>query len=368
MERRVRLQATPPLRTVEVGGDDASRRSRVTGHIAALVGSPPGVVLTGSCTAALEAVATVLALRPGDEVVVPAFTFPTTATAFLGRGASVRFADVRPDTLTIDPADVAEKVGPRTRAVVVMHYAGVGADVTGLRAAVGADVDIVEDAAHGIFGAVDGRPLGTLGRFGALSFHRTKNLSSSDGGALVVNDPDDLDRVDVAVDKGTNRVAFDQGRTPSYEWSGPGSSARMPDPCVAVLEADLDEVGPRQRRRAEVWDRYAEALGPWAEEAGAGLPVVPAGRQHPAHLFFVVLPRGRDRDAFVAHCRRAGVEVARHFGSLPASAYGRGLADPADACPVAGDLAGRLVRLPLHHQVSDADVDHVVEVVTAGVG
>jgi len=335
------------------------------GRLADVVQRPAGLLLTNSCSAAIEAAATVLDLRPGDEVVVPAYTFPTTATPFLARGATLRFADARPDTGNIYVDDVESKLGPRTRAVVCMHYAGIGADV-GRLVELGEQwgFDLVEDAAHGVFASIDGVPLGRSGRFGCLSFHRTKNVSTIEGGALLVNRPLDVARATIAVDKGTDRAEFDSGRKEFYEWAGPGSALRMSEPAVQLLAPAIVHAEEVQPRRMDVWSRLADELRPWAAQVGASLPVVPAGRRHPAHLFYVLVPDGADRDAFVDRCRELGVGAARHFGSLPQSAYGRTLVRPGDECPVASDFAARVVRLPVHGQMTDTDVDRVLEVVT----
>ena len=363
--------------TVRLNASDASTaapgdptvRERTRSRLAEVLDRPPGVELTTSCTHALEAAAVVLGIGPGDEVIVPAFTFPSTANAFLLRGARVRFADVRPDTANLDPVGVKDRITDRTRVIVPVHYAGVAADPVAITTlAADADCDVVEDAAHGLFGSFDGTPLGRLGRLGCLSFHRTKNLSTVEGGALVVNDPELLDAVEVVVDKGTNRGSFDRGEVAAYEWTGVGSGWRMPDPSVRLLGDQLDRAGAIQDRRRLVWDRYATDLAPWADRVGATLPTVPAGVRHPAHLFWIALPDALPRTRFVAHCASAGVEVAQHYGSLPDSRFGRTIRHPDDVCPVASDLAGRLVRLPIHHELSDADVDRVLEAVLSSPG
>ena len=362
---RLHAPAVPHGLTVG-GGDDAEVFAAATAGLAALLDDPPAVFLTGSCTAALELAAAALDMTPGDEVVVPAFTFPTAASAFVARGARVRFADADPSTGNVDPADVLRCVGPRTRAVVAMHYAGIAADlepvVPHLR---GAGIELIEDAAQGLFASLDGSPLGTLGRFGAISFHRTKNVSTIDGGALVVNDPADVDRTRMLLDKGTDRQAFEDGSVPAYQWQGLGSAWRMHEAAVHLLAAELDRAAAGQACRHQVWDRYVEALAPWAAARSVGLPVVGPGRAHPAHLFWLSLPAAADRPAFIEHCRAAGVQSAWHYGSLPTSTFGRSIAHPDDTCPNALDLAARLVRIPLHQALSDADVERVIEAVTA---
>ena len=226
--------------------------------------------------------------------------------------------------------------------------------------------DVIEDAAHGLFGSLDGTPLGRFGRLGAISFHRTKNVSTLEGGAIVVNDGDLIDPVRWAIDKGTNRVEFDQRRVTSYEWVGPGSSWRMPDPAVALLSRRLATSEETQRRRHHAWDRYSVELSSWAETHGVRLPSVRDGVEHPAHLFWMVLPEGLPRERFVAHCAAQGVQTARHYGSLPASRYGSRIRHPDDECPYSAQLEDRLVRIPLHHELDDDHLDRVVAaVVTA---
>lgn len=370
--RRIRLNGDLDVGPLVVPADAeaaAVERRAATATLSELLGDPPLVVLTSSCTHALEASATALAIGPGDEVVVPAYTFPSSANAFLLRGATVRFADVEPDTLDVSAATVGAVVGERTRAVVVVHYAGVAADVDGI-AAVAAPhgAAVVEDAAHGLFGSWNGRPLGRLGQLGCLSFHRTKNIATGEGGALVVNDPALVDDVLVAVDKGTDRQRFERGEVPRYDWTGPGSGWRMADPLLPLLRAQLARRDDIQARRHAVWDRYAEELADWADAVGARLPVVPEGAAHPAHIFHVVLPDAAAGASFAGHCHAAGVEAVAHYGSLPDSPYGRAIAHPDDRCPVAGDLAARLVRLPLHAGLVPGDVDRVVEVVRGWAG
>jgi dTDP-4-amino-4,6-dideoxygalactose transaminase len=364
-EETVRLHARHTDRSMTIGSELLDSRSVATSTLAALLDDPPAVELTSSCTHALELAMTVLGVAQGDEVVVPAFAFPSVANAAVLRGATVRFADIDPLTGNIDVESVMARTNGRTRAVVCVHYGGVACDLTALsRLESDEGWSLVEDAAHSLFASYQGKPLGRFGRLGCLSFHRTKNISSLDGGAVVVNDPELIEPVLVALDKGTNRVDFDEGRVTSYEWSGPGSAWRMPDHASGVLVTQLAEREHIQRRRADIWQTYAGELATWAEATGARLPTVPEGALHPAHLFWVALPTAADRERLIDWCRDRRIEVARHYGSLPDSAYGRRVADPRDRCPAAADLAERLVRLPLHHQLSNEHVDRVLSAVT----
>lgn len=340
-------------------------RTAVTALLAELLDHPAGVELTSSCTHALEAAALLLAIAPGDEVVVPAFTFPSTANAFLLRGATIRFADVDPATGNIDPDSVAARTTRRTRAVVCVHYGGVACDLDALaEQSSRRGWDLVEDAAQALFGSYDGRPLGRFGRVSCFSFHRTKNIACGEGGALVVNDPELVAPMEVLLDKGTNRAQFEAGRVDAYEWCGTGSAWRLPASAVPVLEAELAQRSAIQARRHAIWDRYRSGLDEWASTVGARLPTVPEPAAHPAHLFWLVLPPSLPRDRFIAACARRGVQVARHYGSLPESRFGRLVARPEDRCPGAAELAERLVRIPLHHRMGVEDVEHVIETVT----
>jgi dTDP-4-amino-4,6-dideoxygalactose transaminase len=356
----VALRAPDPR---AVGWHAAADRS--VAAIAELLDQPPVLLLTGSCTQALEASAAALQVGPGDEVIVPAYSFPSTANPFVQRGATLRFADADLRTGNVSAAEIHRCITERTRAVVVMHYGGVACEMDEVvELCRERGLPLIEDAAHSLFAGYRGTPLGRFGTFGAFSFHRTKNVSAFDGGALVVNDRALLDDVSSALDKGTNRAAFDRGEVDAYEWVAQGSAGRLSAPLAPLLEADLAAAPDRQRRRHEIWSTYADALRGWADELGASLPAVPDGCEHSAHLFWVMLPPPLERRSLVDHCASRGVEVARHFGSLPDSRFGRSIRDPRDRCPNAGELAERLVRLPLHHDLSDDDVTRVLDAVT----
>lgn len=363
----VRLHA-PPSEEITVGCDTATAdllREEATDVLAGLLDGPPAVELTSSCTHALEAAATVLDIREGDEVIVPAFAFPSVANPFGIRGASLRFADCDPATGNITTQEVRRCATERTRAVVCMHYGGVACDVDSLVPLCrDAGWHLIEDAAHGLFGSRSGTPLGRFGTLGAFSFHRTKNISCGDGGALVVNDEALLDRVAVALDKGTNRAAYARGSVAAYEWSGLGSAWRMPDALVPLLAGQLGQHVGIQAARHRIWDVYASELTDWARATGTRLPTVHEGVEHPAHLFWLLLPVHLRRHDFVSHCAERGIEVARHFGSLPRSTFGALAADPADVCPTAGLFGDQLVRLPLHPALSERDVERVLDAVT----
>lgn len=374
-------RAVPIGREVElVGASMASGRMSALGpytaQVAELLAAETGaaeVLLTTSCTAALELAALLLDLEPGDAVVVPSFTFSTSALAFARAGAAILFADIEPTTLGIDPASVATLLGRaadaglRVRAVVAVHYAGVGCRVDDLLGVLAGhpDVALVEDNAHGLFGAVGERPLGSFGRFATQSFHDTKNFSCGEGGALLLNDPADLDRARVLHEKGTNRRAFMLGQVDKYTWVDTGSSFGLSDALAAFLLGQLEQRASVQERRRALAERYAAALAPHADELGLTLPVTPPGHTSAAHLFHVLLPTREIRDGVLARMHEEQVNAVFHYVPLHDSVAGRRFAGLESACPVSVDVSGRLLRLPFFTTLPEAEADRVVEVFLA---
>jgi dTDP-4-amino-4,6-dideoxygalactose transaminase len=324
----------------------------------------PRVLLTTSCTHALEMCALLLDLAPGDEVIVPSFTFVSTANAFALRGARPVFADVRPDTLNLDESRLPELIGPRTRAIVAVHYAGVGCEMEAILALAGRHgIAVVEDNAHGLFGKRGGGKLGTFGCLATLSFHETKNVTCGEGGALIVNDAAYLERAEVVRQKGTNRSQFFRGIVDKYSWVDLGSSYLPSDLLAAFLLAQLEARERIQAARRRLWERYDRELAGWAAANGARLPVVPPGCEQPYHLFYLLLPSLAARQALIAHLRGRGILAVFHYVPLHLSAYGRQVAAGNRDCPVAADVADRLVRLPLFYDLSAADQARVIEAV-----
>ena len=312
------------------------------------------VMLTTSCTHALEMAGILLDLVPGDEVIVPSFTFVSTATAFVRAGARLVFVDIRPDTLNIDEGLIAAAITPRTRAIVVMHYGGVGCEMeTILNLARVHNIAIIEDAAHGIFGKYNGRHLGTLGRLGCLSFHGTKNFTSGEGGALLVNDPVLIDRAEVIREKGTNRHAFLAGQVNKYTWVDVGSSYLPSDVLAAFLLGQLEAWREVQERRRELWGRYATALQPVADICGVTLPSVPEGCEQAYHLFYLLTRSAGERGSLIRFLKSRGIESASHYQPLHSSDAGKRYGRSVDGCPVTSDIADRLLRLPLHLGLTD---------------
>lgn len=319
------------------------------------------VLPTHSATAALEMAAILAGICPGDEVIMPSFTFVSTANAVVLRGATPVFVDVCEDTLNVDPAQVAAAISPRTKAILPVHYAGVACDMARLMdIAATHGVMLIEDAAQGLGATWRGRPLGTLGRFAAFSFHETKNIICGEGGALVVNDPAFVERAEIILEKGTNRQNFLRGEVDKYTWLDVGSSFVASELSMAVLLAQLEAIDLIQRQRAALWDRY-HALLAAAENAGhLRRPVVPKDCRHNAHIYYVLLRAGVNRKALISGLRQAGVHLAFHFVPLHASPGGQRFGRTGAGLPVTEDVAARLVRLPLYPDLTEPEQDRVV--------
>jgi len=320
------------------------------------------VLLTTSCTDALEMTAMLIEARPGDTVIVPSFTFVSTALAYAREGFRIVFADIEGETLGIDPEHVASLVDDSTRAVLAVHYAGIGADMEGLAAALdGRPVDVVEDNAHGLFATRGGKALGTFGRLSTLSFHETKNFVCGEGGALIVNDERDAARAHVLHDKGTNRRAFMLGQIDKYSWQDTGSSFGLSDINAAYLLGQLEARDAVMDKRRRVFERYDHLLAPHAAEHGLRLPVVPEGSEPGYHMYYVLAPDRPTRDRVLGHLRDHGVQATFHYVPLHSSAGGRRFAAYQTECPTTEQISGRLLRLPFHNRLDDGDVDRVVE-------
>lgn len=305
-------------------------------------------LLTTSCTHALEMAARLLDLRPGDEVIVPSYTFVSTASAFIWNGAKAVFADIRPDTLNIDPASVETLITDRTKALCIVHYAGVGAEPDRF-----ADIarrhglTLIEDNAHGLGARYNGRALGTFGSMSTLSFHETKNVTCGEGGALVINDPRLVERAEILREKGTDRSRFMRGQVDKYTWVDVGSSWVMSDLLAGVLVGQLERLDVIQGKRLALWNRYQEELGDWAARNSISLPYVPSEAEHSAHMFYLRLPSRDARDRFIEHMRNHGVLVVFHYQSLHSSPQGRAQEGDRYDCPNSDVASDTIVRLPL---------------------
>ena len=329
------------------------------------VGSPRAL-LTTSCTHALEMAAFLLDVGPGDEVIVPSFTFTSTANAFAVRGARPVFADITPDTLCIDPGHLERLITPRTRAVVVVHYAGVACDmdvINDLAAKHG--VSVVEDNAHGLFGSYHGRQLGTFGRLATLSFHETKNLTCGEGGALLINDPSLAERAEIVREKGTDRSRFFRGEVDKYGWVDFGSSYLPSELVAAVLCAQLEEYRRIQERRRQLWVRYYEALGHWASMRGVTLPTVPPSSGQAYHMFYMLMPTTAERRELLLHLKARSMLAVSHYVPLHLSLVGRGFGGRPGDCPVSERVADQLVRLPFFTDMTDEEQGEVIDALQA---
>lgn len=324
----------------------------------------PGVLLTTSCTHALEMAALLMDITPGDEVIVPSFTFVSTVNAFVLRGAVPKFVDIRLDTLNIDESLVERLITARTKAIVPVHYAGVGCEMdTILSLAKKHRIAIVEDNAHGVFGRYRGKLLGTFGSLATLSFHETKNLTCGEGGALVVNDELLLDRAELIRDKGTNRKRFLRGQVDKYSWIDIGSSYGLSDILAAYLWAQLENRAEIQLSRKRVWDHYYWSLRDWAAEHNVQLPFVPAHCEQAYHMFYMLLPSLEIRQALIDHLKSHGILSVFHYLPLNLSEMGLRNGGQPGQCPVCEDVSDRLLRLPFYNSLSEAEQNDVVDAI-----
>jgi len=321
-------------------------------------------LLTTSCTDALEMSALLLNLAPGDEVIIPSFTFVSSANAFALRGARIVFADIRRDTLNIDEACLEGLITPRTRAIVAVHYAGVACEMNSiLDTAAAHGITVIEDNAHGLFGRYHGKQLGTFGALATLSFHETKNISCGEGGALLINDEQFVERAEILQEKGTDRSRFFRGQVDKYTWVDVGSSFLPSDILAAFLLAQLESRHDIQRRRGAIWHRYCSQLSQWAAIHRIRTPFIPAYCEQSYHMFYLVLPTTESRDALIAHLKARGIVSVFHYVPLHLSAMGRRYGGVAGQCPVTEDVSNRLLRLPFYNGFSEADQTRVIDAI-----
>lgn len=326
----------------------------------------PAALLTTSCTHALEMAALLLDIEPGDEVIVPSFTFASTANAFVLRGARPVFVDSRPDTLNIDERQIEELITDRTRAIVVVHYAGIGCAMDEiLQIGRTHGLSVVEDNAHGLFGKYRGRWLGTLGTFATQSFHSSKNFSCGEGGALFVNDARFVQRAEILREKGTDRSRFLRGEVDKYTWRDMGSSYLPSDLLAAFLLAQLENETAIQFGRRRIHEMYDRALAGWAEQHGIGRPHCPADREQSWHMYYLMLPTLDSRSSLAAHLRSRGITAAFHYQPLHLSDMGMRFATKSRDLPVAEAAGDRLLRLPLYNDMQEDAVAAVIDALCA---
>jgi dTDP-4-amino-4,6-dideoxygalactose transaminase len=322
------------------------------------------VLLTTNCTHALEMSALLLDLKPGDEVIIPSFTFVSTVNAFALRGARPVFADIRADTLNLDEKQVEQLITPRTRAIVPVHYAGIGCEMERILAiAAKHNLKVVEDNAHGLLGRYKGQLLGTFGSLATQSFHETKNFTCGEGGALVINDASLIEPAEILREKGTNRSRFFRGQVDKYTWVGLGSSYLPSDVLSAFLLAQLESHVRIQKRRKEIWETYLSELTGWANVCGVRLPSVPTHCEPSYHLFYLLLPDLAARQELIAHLKKQHILAVFHYQPLHLSSMGQNYGGKEGDCPVTERAADCLVRLPFFNGMTEQEQGRVVEAV-----
>jgi dTDP-4-amino-4,6-dideoxygalactose transaminase len=318
-------------------------------------------LLTTSCTDALEMCAILLDIGHGDEIILPSFTFVSTVNAFVLHGATPVFCDVRADTLNLDESAVERLISPKTKAIIPVHYAGIGCEMDTIMEIAGRHgVPVVEDNAHGLFGKYKGRHLGTFGALATQSFHETKNFNCGEGGALLINDRTFAERAEIIREKGTNRSRFFRGQVDKYTWVDVGSSYLPSDMLAAYLYAQFETSREIQEIRKRIWIHYDRSLETWAAANGVRLPVVPDYCEQAYHMYYLLLPSLEDRQALISHLKALGITSPFHYLPLHLSDKGQEFGGKAGDCPVTEDVSDRLLRLPFYNDLTEADLDRVV--------
>lgn len=322
-------------------------------------------LITTSCTHALEMAAILLKIQPNDEVIVPAFTFASTANAFVLHGARPVFCDIRPDTLNLDESKLESLITKQTRAIIVVHYAGVGCEMDKIiEIANRHEIAVIEDNAHGLFGKYRGRWLGTLGCLATQSFHETKNITCGEGGALLINAKKFIERAEIIREKGTNRTRFFRGQVDKYSWVDVGSSYVMSDILAAFLYGQLEKWQEIQKKRKYSWKRYHEELSYWAEQNGVRRPIVPEHCEQAYHMYYLLMPTAECRSKFIALLKDRGVMAVFHYLPLNTSNFALRMVEKGwqkFQCPITEDVTDRIVRLPFYTNMSYNDQTRVIE-------
>ena len=350
------------LRSGHLAGDgDFTKQS--TALLEKMIGVRKAL-LTTSCTHALEMAAILLDLKNGDEVILPSFTFVSTVNAIVLRGAKPVFIDIRPDTLNLDENQLERLITPRTKAIFVVHYAGVACEMDTInQISAKYNIPMVEDNAHGLFGTYKGKNLGTFGVLATQSFHETKNISTGEGGALLINDPNLVERAEIIREKGTNRSRFFRGQVDKYTWVDIGSSYLPSELIAALLLAQLESAEQIQAKRNKIWNTYNTELSGWAENFGVGLPHVPADCGHPSHLFYLLMPDLDVRTRFIEWMKSQNIICVFHYLPLHLSDMGLKFGGRQGDCPVTEDISDRLVRLPLFFDMTEEDQVRVIDAI-----
>ena len=334
---------------------------RVEGQICSTTGTGR-TLLTTSCTHALEMSALLCNLAPGDEVIVPSYTFVSTASAFALFGAKPVFVDSRQDTLNIDASLIEAAITQRTRAICVVHYGGVACEMEQILAIARAhNLMVIEDNAHGLYAKYQGEYLGTLGSLATQSFHETKNITCGEGGALLINDAELVERAEILRDKGTNRSRFLRGQVDKYTWVDIGSSWVMSDLLAAILYGQLQRSTAINACRVDIWNRYDAELREWADLHGVMRPLVPADSEHVGHVYHLRFREAEQRKRFIAHMKEKEISCVFHYQPLHASPVGQRFGGFLGQCPVAEHAGDCLVRLPLYNNLTESDQTRVIE-------
>jgi len=321
-------------------------------------------LITTSCTHALEMSAILLNLKEGDEVIVPSFTFVSTPNSFILRGAKPVFIDIRPDTLNMDENKLEDLITDNTKAIYLVHYAGVCCEMDQiLEIAKKYGLDVVEDNAHGLFSKYKGKYLGTFGKFATQSFHETKNISCGEGGALLINDSSYIERSEIIREKGTNRSRFFRGQVDKYSWVDVGSSFLPSDILAAILLSHLEESQSIQRKRKEIWDTYDSVLKEWAQNNKVIQPFVPDYCEQSYHMYYLLLPNLDTRQKFIQHLKNNGVHSVFHYVPLHTSEMGKKYGYIEGSLPVTEDISNCLVRLPMYFDLTHKDLEKINQVV-----
>jgi dTDP-4-amino-4,6-dideoxygalactose transaminase len=321
-------------------------------------------LLTHSCTSALEMAAILADIKPGDEVIMPSFTFVSTANAFVLRGGVPVFVDIRPDTLNLDETKIEAAITSKTRAIAVVHYAGVGCEMdTIMDIGRRHDLLVIEDAAQGIMSSYKKRPLGSIGHLGALSFHETKNIISGEGGALLVNDNRFTQRAEIIWEKGTNRSQFFRGQADKYTWVDIGSSYLPSEILAAFLWAQIGEAKKITERRVAIWNRYHQRLEDLENKSLLKRPVIPPECTNNAHMYYILLPNQDTQVRLLAYLAEKGINAVFHYVPLHSSPAGRRFGRAHGTLPVTERVAGSLLRLPMYAELTNTQVDYVADTV-----
>ena len=322
----------------------------------------PKALLTTSCTHALEMAAILLEIQPGDEVIIPDFTFVSTVNAFVLRGAKPVFVDIQPDTLNLDESQLEAAITPRTRAIVPVHYAGVGCEMESIMEIADRHrLAVIEDNAHGLFGKYKGKNLGTFGSMASQSFHETKNFTSGEGGALLINDPLLVERAEIIREKGTNRSRFFRGQVDKYTWVDIGSSYLPSDILAAFLLAQFEQREKIRLHRRQVWEMYYVGLKDWAKSHAVQLPYIPEHCEQSYHMFYLLLPTLEMRQQLIGYLRERGIYSVFHYLPLHLSDMGQSFGGKIGDCPVTERASDQLVRLPFHNALTSAEQEQVID-------